>query len=129
MNVSTSLGARLLPVLLAITPACSAFAGSLQPVSIQATDPRAEIYVDGQHVGTGAATVELKRNRSHAFMAKAGDRTATATLGKSISTTGVLDIVGGVLFLVPFIGVVTPGFWELDSETVMLGLPPAPPRK
>jgi hypothetical protein len=101
----------------------------MQPVSIQASDPRAELYVDGQHVGTGATTVQVKRNRSHAFMAKLGDRTATASLGKSVSTTGVLDIVGGFFFLVPFIGVVTPGFWELDSETVMLGLPPAPPRQ
>jgi hypothetical protein len=56
-------------------------------------------------------------------MAKIGDRVATYSIGTSISTTGVLDIVGGVLFLIPLIGVAGPGFWTLDPQNVTVVLP------
>lgn len=129
MKTTTRFSARLLATVLivtsAVSPGCSLFVGSKQPVAINATDPDAELFVDGAPVGRGTATVDLKRNRSHAILAKTEDgRSATANIGTQISTTGVLDIVGGLILLVPFLGVVAPGFWMLDTEQVYLPVPP-----
>jgi hypothetical protein len=68
----------------------------------------------------------LKKNKGHVVVARVGDRAGTAIIDKSISTTGVLDIVGGLLILIPFLGVVSPGFWTLEPETVVVAIPPAP---
>ncbi len=104
---------------------CSLFAPSTQSVAITATDPAAEIFINGSLAGKGAATVDLRRNKSHAILAKVGDRAGTATIGNSISTTGVLDIVGGLFFLVPLIGIAGPGFWSLDNTEIVIAIPPA----
>ncbi len=115
----------LLAVLTATAPACSLFVTSRQAVAVTASDPNADIYLDGQYIGTGSATAEVERDKSHSFKAKLGDRSAVATVGTKISTTGVLDIIGGILWLVPLIGLLGPGFWSLESTTVHIPLPPA----
>jgi hypothetical protein len=107
---------------LLLVSGCSLFAPHTQPVLISTNEPEAEITVDGAKLGKGAVTVELQRNKTHAVMAKHGDRTAFATIGKSVSTTGYLDILGGIFFLIPFIGLAAPGFWSLDSDSVLLQL-------
>jgi hypothetical protein len=113
----------LLIVGLLAAQGCSLFAGSTQTVTIQATDSAAEITVDGMPVGKGAASVQLKRNRSHSIIARVGDRTGVSQISYSISTTGVLDIVGGFLFLIPFLGIIGPGFYTLDQDMVVVAVP------
>lgn len=108
-----------------ITPSCSLFTSSVQSVIISPSDPAAEVLVNGVFAGQGTITLDLKRNRSHSVMARVGDRVGTAQVGYGISSTGVLDIVGGVLFLVPFLGALGPGFWELDATHIVVALPPA----
>ncbi len=105
--------------------ACSLFVPSHQPLAVTASEPDADIYVDGALVGKGAVTIDVRRNKSHAIMARVGNRTGVANVGTSISTTGVLDVVGGVLFLFPFIGIAGPGFFSLDPDTVTVIIPPA----
>ena len=107
---------------------CSLFASSMQGVNVTASDPSAEIFIDGNLVGRGAASASLRRNQSHSVMARIGDRVGTATIGTSVSATGVLDIIGGVLFLIPLIGIAGPGFWSLDQDSVTVVLPPPPSR-
>ena len=103
---------------------CSLFVPSMQAVSISANDPAAEIHVDGQLRGKGTVAMQLKRNKSHTVLAKVDDRAASANIGTKISGTGVLDIVGGIFFLIPFLGVLGPGFWELDQDNIVLAIPP-----
>ena len=82
---------------------CSAFKPSTQSVAITASEANAEIFIDGQSKGTGTVTAELQRNKSHAVMARVGDRVGTATIGTKMAVTGILDIVGGVFFLIPLV--------------------------
>jgi hypothetical protein len=56
-------------------------------------------------------------------MAQVGDRIGTASVSSQIAMTGVLDIVGGLIWLVPFVGVVAPGFWDLDRSEVTIWIP------
>ena len=118
-----SLGVGLLVVSLACS-GCSLLRSSVQTVAVSASDSSAELFADGQHIGTGVATASLKRNESHTFMAKTSDgRAGTASLGRSMSTTAMLDIVGGIFFLFPFIGLFGPGAWDLDSTNVVIAVP------
>lgn len=128
MLSSGSFGHGLMVVMLVVAlavvaPGCSLFVADKQAVRITASDPQAKILVDGQEVGTGTAAVQLKKNRSHTILAQSGARQGAATVGKRISTTGVLDIAGGCLFLVPFLGVLGPGFWQLQSDEVAVLIP------
>ena len=103
--------------------ACS-FAGShRQSLTVMATDPQATIYVDGQLVGTGTVTVKVKRNRAHSIVARVGDRTGIGHVGKTVSPLGMLDLVGGLVFLLPFIGILAPGFWALSDDSVVVSVP------
>lgn len=106
-----------------LLPGCSLFKSSQQQVTITASDPAAEILVDGSPVGIGTARVGLQRNETHAVMARAGNRVGTSFIGKTVSTTGILDIIGGCFFLVPFFGLIGPGFWDLDPRNVTVILP------
>ena len=95
-----------------------------QTITILASDPAAEISVDGRPVGRGTAVVNLPRKRSHTVVAQVDERAASATIDRRVSTIGMLDLVGGFVLLVPWIGVLAPGFWTLDPESVIVTLPP-----
>lgn len=103
---------------------CSLFVSATQPLVIAASDPNADIFVDGVLVGRGTATIQVSRNQGHAIMARIGDRVGTATTQTKISTTGILDIIGGFLFLLPFLGLLGAGFYEQDRESIMIAIPP-----
>ncbi|WP_290579584.1 hypothetical protein [Ketobacter sp.] len=45
-----------------------------------------------------------------------GYMTSTKKVRTHITTTGVLDAIGGFLFLVPAIGLISPGAWALNEE-------------
>lgn len=118
-----ALAVSLAALLLLGPPGCSLFVDSRQDITIEASDPAARLFVDGREVGTGRAVVPLRRNDTYAVRAELPDgRIARARISKGISTTGILDIVGGIFFLVPFIGIAAPGFWNLDPDYVFLSL-------
>lgn len=83
----------------------------------------AEVYVDGNLRGTGPQTVELSKKRTHSVMAKCGNSAGTASIDRILSTTGLLDIIGGLLILIPFIGLTAAGAWELSPTTVSVPVP------
>lgn len=112
----------LLVALIPLLPSCSLFANELQSVTISATEPAA-ISVDGQYVGESPVVVQLKRH-PHVIEAVTDDgRRGVHSLGTRVSDVGVLDVIGGILFLVPFLGVVGPGFRTLEADTVNVGIP------
>jgi hypothetical protein len=104
---------------------CSFVVGSRQPLTIMASDPNAQIYVDGKYEGQGTVTVLVRRDQGHAVMARLGDRTGTASTRTGISGVGILDIVGCGIFLVPCFGLAAPGFRTLRPANVTVKLPPA----
>lgn len=100
---------------------CSFFAGSMVPVTVT-SHPEADLYVDGQKVGKGTATIQVKRDMNHIVSAKLDGETASLALGTKLSTTGVLDIVGGFFLLIPFLGLAAAGSRTLEQEVVNLSI-------
>ena len=113
-----------LAIALGLVPGCSLMAASTQSVTIIPSDERAEVYVDGNLVGTGRVSTNLGRRKGHSIIAKVGDRAGSATIGTQLSVLGALDIVGTIIWLVPVVGVFGPGFMELDTTTVSVAIPP-----
>lgn len=113
-------------IALALAVGCSAFAPTTQTLIISATDPKATLVLDGVSYGTGPKSVRVAPNISHSIMAFAGDRHGTATVGRQLSSYGVLDIIGGCIWLVPFFGLASPGAWELERSGICVMVPPEP---
>ncbi len=114
----------LLIPLLALAPSCGLFSSGVQEVEVTTSEP-ADIYVKGKFVGTSPCTVELPRKSGGNIRAKTEDgRTAVVRVGTQVNAIFVLDIVGGVLILLPFLGLLGPGGWDLDEDAVHLILPP-----
>jgi hypothetical protein len=100
-----------------LTQGCSLFVSKHQAVTIRSSDPQGEISVDGVPAGTGSVAMKLDRRKPHTVTVRApGGKTGAGSFNKKISAAGVLDIVGGIFLLVPFLGLLGPGFWELEPD-------------
>ena len=116
--------AQLLVISLAFT-GCSFAAPSTQSVSIIASHQNAEIYVDGQLLGTGPQVVDLYRGRSHVVMAKCGNSAGTASIVRRLSRTAILDIISGAFLIVPLFGLMAPAAFDLSPRSVAVLVPDA----
>lgn len=65
----------------------------------------------------------FSKGESHAITATKGNRTACAAIDYSISTTGILDAVGGCLLLLSAVGLASDGAWKLDATHIYLKMP------
>ncbi len=100
---------------------CSAFRSSTQTLSVTTDQSDAEIYINGTMAGQGTATMPVKRNQNVQVLAKkSGYIPVSRSIGKSLNTTGILDIIGGVLILIPLFGLLAPGAYSLDEENVTI---------
>ena len=106
-----------------LSTACSLAAPRTQSIVIIPSHPSAEVYVDGIPRGRGTTTVQLDRNGEYTVLATCGSVSGGASIDRHFSETGLLDIVGGILILVPFIGVLTSGAYELSPTTVNVAIP------
>jgi hypothetical protein len=123
MLMKRAIAIALLPAIVVSSSGCSFLASSSQPVVVVPSHPSAQIFVDGILQGTGTQTVNLSKKSIHSVMAKCGDSSGVATIDRTLSTTGILDIVGGIVFLIPFLGLLAPGAWELSPTTISVPIP------
>ena len=94
--------------------------------------------VSSAETGTGVEPGETKERDAIARSANPRDHGTVVvriggkpcTIGRpvteasgTISITGMLDFVGGFFLLVPWLGFIAPGFWELSRTTVSVGIP------
>jgi len=100
---------------------CSLLAPGRTNLTVVSTEPDAQIYINGQFAGKGSGTMDVPTNQSATVMAKKdGYFPATQTVGTRMSTTGILDIIGGCIFLIPFFGLLSAGASKLETNTVNL---------
>lgn len=102
---------------------CCAMIPDTQLVTVTCGDSEAELFADGMMIGKGSSSFAAARNRDHVFMAKSED----GAIGYvQVSTIGnplvLLDIAGAILWIVPVVGLLTPGAWMLDSTAVIIPL-------
>ena len=116
---SLALVLGMTPALLLPAGGCSLFRPAEQAVAVTSSDPQTRILLGNDLMGTGSATLNLRRNRHYRVTAEFADGTTrTVRLSPQVSTTGILDIIGGILFLVPFVGAFSPGFYDLKPTSI-----------
>ena len=99
---------------------CSTLAPKTQTVSAVCSEPDATLQINGQ-MYQGKGQVEARKNKTVSIMCtKPGYFPAQKTIDYSLSETGVADVIGTVLLLLPGIGLFTAGAWKLDETDVNL---------
>lgn len=124
VKIAKKVGVLIITILFStIHSGCSFFVPSHDVVSVITSEEDAQIFINGNLVGRGTAQASVKKNRSVSIMAKKeGFYPATRVIGTMISPTGALDIIGGILILVPFAGLMAPGAWKLEENNISLVL-------
>jgi hypothetical protein len=118
---------HLLPAIAALCIAgslssCSLGVGKNQTVTVNSNVP-AKITANGTVVGTAPLSFEARRAKSLALIATApGYTQTTKTVSRQMSQSGILDGIGGLLFLVPWIGLASDGAWELEEDNIFMNL-------
>jgi len=116
----------ILPLLLSLT-GCSLFGPSHQTLSVQCSEPHAKVWIDGGYEGEAPVHASVIRNHTHGILVKKeGFQTSNRIVDYKMSTTGVLDLIGGCLFLVPAIGFTSPAAFSLDDSTIIINLAAEP---
>ena len=108
--------------ILAVTSGCSAFRSHNQTLNISSVPPGADVSVNGMTYKT-PAQVSVERDESVGIQCyKSGYVPYSRTIDKHLSTTGILDIIGTCIFIIPVIGLFTPGAFDLDETNVNIVL-------
>lgn len=88
-------------VILVHGTACSFFASGRQAISVTSHPAGAEVAINGNFVGATPLQYSINRSDSAAIMvSKDGYHPSTRVTSRRLSTTGVLDVIGGILFLI-----------------------------
>ena len=118
-------GNSFLAVILTVSVfGCSIFVPREQPIMINGEPSGAKLVVNGQMM-TAPAQLSVPRNRAVMItVQKEGYHPYTMTSSYHLSTTGILDFIGGWGFFVPFIGLATPGAYTLDYDIFYYALTP-----
>lgn len=102
---------------------CSAFATKTQTVHASCSEPDATLQVNGGQIYTGQAQIEARRDKVFSYACfKPGYYPAQKNVSYSISQTGIADFVGSMIFLIPIIGIFSPGAWDLDENEVSINM-------
>lgn len=114
----------VIPTICLFLASCSLFVSSTQAIRVVADDDRAEIYMDGQRLGTGEVVAQVARGTEggHEFKAVLGHKRGFAWTFRSLSETGLLDSFGGCFLIVPWFGLLSDGAYQQAPARIVLQL-------
>ena len=125
-RVRKIVGCAMAAALLLQTVGCSLFAPWSEEVLIDSDPQGAEVVVPGHRLTTPATvTVPCDKDLT-VVVRKEGFRTQSSSVRRTLGKCGVLDVVGTVLFIVPAVGLFSPGAYTLDHHTVFFVLEKKP---
>lgn len=104
---------------------CSFFRSSKQNLHVATIQGGAQIFLNGEYAGEDPVDARVRGDEDMSIIAKKeGFKTATYQIGTRLSTTGILDIIGGCFILIPFLGLLAPGAHQLNMSSLTLQLDP-----
>jgi hypothetical protein len=102
---------------------CSMVVPGKQRFSVTASETDAKIYVNGEYIGQGNVQTRVRRNNDVSILVKKeGYIPVSRSIGTDFSITGILDIIGGFIILVPWVGLFFPGARQLEQTNVAVVL-------
>jgi hypothetical protein len=109
---------------------CAFATGLRQDVPITTNVPDVSIFIDGRPFGATTANgppliANLKKSKQHYVTAsKEGYQSTTRSLNPTLSSLGILDLVGAAIILIPVITLITGHAYELEPDALYLPLDP-----
>lgn len=135
-GVRRFVAAAMVLVLSSSMTGCSLFGYSKQSVTIYSDPTDARVTINGEYAGNTPMTMRVRRRHDAVIaVSKPGFDSQTRVADSSLSTLGIIDIVGGILWLVPLVGLFAGAAYELEPTTMSFtlderhdnaGLVPAP---
>ena len=100
---------------------CSILGDFKAPINVVASEQDAQIYINGIYQGTGIVQTSVARNENVSILVKKdGFYPTQREITTKISTLGILDALGGCVFLFPWIGLAFPGAWIPDQTNISI---------
>lgn len=113
----------LVVALSVLTSGCSVLANKTQPVKIACSEPGATLQINGGPTFTGKTQIEARRNKIVAASCfKSGYYPSQKYISSSLSTAGIVDLASSFVWVLPAIGLFTPGAWDLDETDITLNM-------
>lgn len=104
---------------------CSFFAPSMQTIHVTSSPEGAKVRAGGQLVGQTPIQFEAHRGENLLIeVQKDGYQTQYRTTSRTLSSVGLLDVIGGCFLLVPLVGLVSSGAWKHDPDKYGIILEP-----
>jgi hypothetical protein len=111
-------------ILSLLASGCSVFRSKEQYVRVTTNKPDASIYINGRLAGEGSSgSAFVKRNKTALIVVtKEGSYRVERPVRKSLNKVGILDLIGGCLWLVPFAGLATAGAYSLKEDNIHINV-------
>lgn len=116
--------AVVLAAVLLMGSGCSLFAPAQQMITVNTSPDGARVLVNGNLCHSPVSLRVPRRRDLSIVVAMNGYASQARGVPSYLSTTGILDIIGGFFFLVPFVGLASPGAWELEQTDFYFELEP-----
>ena len=126
-KIADKVSFRLISLLIAscYLAGCSLFAPRSQSIGVSSAPPGAQVIASGKPVGTTPLHFEAHRGENLLIeVQKSGYQTQYRTLSRKMNTIGIIDVVGGAIWLVPFFGLLSSGAYEHDPAEIGITLEP-----
>lgn len=92
---------------------------------VNSEPPGAQVLINGTVAGTPPLQSQVPRRGDLTVeVHKTGYQTQSRVTGRKLSSTGIVDVIGGAVFLLPLLGLIAPGAWEQDPSTIDITLEP-----
>ena len=104
---------------------CSLYGPTKQGIGITSDPSGAQVLLSGKPMGTTPLQLEVDRGENLLLeVHKSGYHTQLLTSSRKLSGLGILDVVSGFFWLVPFVGLTASGAWEHDPSEFEVFLKP-----
>lgn len=106
-----------------LTSGCSAFVPKTQAVNVSCSEADATMQINGGQTYPGQVRVDAQRDKPLSIACyKQGYYPAQKSVHSSLSGTGIADLLGSFIFILPIIGFFSPGAWDLDENEVTVNM-------
>jgi hypothetical protein len=124
--VKSLLQAAIIFIMISTMVGCSVFRSHTQMMNVTCSQAEAKLYINGRE-DKNPFEGRVPRNRGVIIECeKEGYDGATRFVNYRLNTTGYLDIVGGFLIYIPYVGLFFPGAYSLQDTDIQVQMVPLP---